>query len=73
MLGNVVLHVVVPRRSPDAPHLLRVNLQTVLAVCLDHGQRLQIRDLCKVSYKLSCCLRNHVTYLPQPVRVAGNP
>lgn len=43
--GEVLLHVVVSRRSPDAPHLLRVHPQAALAICLDHGQRLLVGDL----------------------------
>ena len=73
MPGNVLLHVVVSRGSPDAPHLLRVHPQTVLAVCLDQGKRLQVIYLSTVSYKLNYRLRNHGTYLPQPIRVARNP
>ena len=73
MPGEVLLHVIVSRRSPDPPHLLRVHLQTVLAVCLDHGQRLLVGDLSTVSHKSGYYLCSHRTYLPQPKRVAGNP
>ena len=39
------IYAVLPRRSTDPPHLVRIRGQAVFAVCLEEGQRLLIIDL----------------------------
>ena len=47
------IHLVISGSESDASHFIRVYRQTILAICLDHGQRLQVVDLMRSMTRFS--------------------